>query len=170
MIRAKQISEVESAIRSHNNQHSDAFLHHHIVHHITYLEQVGVVVQIKVVKAQSHALVDSLEGRPSLCHDGDGHDVLGNGPALKAGNGSHVLLLGHAIVQHGLDDLEGLRGQCGRGMELIPQRPLEAVDLREAARRADGDGVGREGRREGHARTELDGKGPAAAAVGLVKD
>jgi hypothetical protein len=120
-----------------------------------YLEQRCVVIQIEIVKSQSHLLVDLLQRRPSFLHDGNSADWCRPSSAVKGLQGLVVLLLGHSVVQQGLDCGNGSLRQPSLALELVPARHLQPFDGH-PARLANADGIGREGRSEGQARSKLE--------------
>ena len=72
-------------------------------HARTHPKELRVIVQIMIIESQPHFLIDSLQSRSSFLHDGNGSHRLRRGSTVKGRDWSGVLLLRHAIVQHGLD-------------------------------------------------------------------
>ena len=119
-------------------------------------EEVGVVVEVGLVEAEPHLLAHPLERRAALAHHRHHRHRLGRRVRREVAQWLGVDALGHPVVEHGGVAAHGRRIEGGLRREQITPRRLDALDLAQAARRTDGDGVGRPGRRKGQARPHLE--------------
>mmetsp|Transcript_11546 Transcript_11546/g.24752 ORF Transcript_11546/g.24752 Transcript_11546/m.24752 type:complete len:466 (-) Transcript_11546:534-1931(-) len=130
-------------------------------------EQVGVVVQVPLIKGQTHLRIDLLQSPAPLLHHGDGEDRCGLGVAAEAGRRLVVNLLCHAVMHQAskcslLSVCEG-----AAGLEQVAAGALEAGHLAQPGGAADGDGIGGEGGGEVGAGPDLNDSGLGAAGLKL---
>ena len=114
---------------------------------------------IRLVEAEVHLNRRALQCGAALRADGNRADTGRRGRRRRVERRQRlgVHALGHRIVHRlGVVGRELRDRKLGRGVDEEAARALDAHDLREPARRADRDGVRREGRREAQPRADLE--------------
>jgi hypothetical protein len=120
----------------------------------SYLEQLGVVVQIKVVKSKSTFFIDSLQGGTTMFHNGHSNDRLRLSTVVKGSQSFGILLFCHAIMQHGLQGRDRTVTQSFRQDEAVSFRQFETCN-RDITCLANTACIRTKGRSKGHSRTKL---------------
>ena len=119
-------------------------------------KEIRVVVQVPVIKRQSHLPIHTLQRPPSLLYERYLERRLGHHAGLEAGERFRVRTLRHPVV-HLLQEslLLFLSERCRRFDQVTPGS-FDTPDLIETTRMTDGDGAGRPGGGEVHSRPDFE--------------
>mmetsp|Transcript_28228 Transcript_28228/g.46802 ORF Transcript_28228/g.46802 Transcript_28228/m.46802 type:complete len:281 (-) Transcript_28228:66-908(-) len=133
------------------------------------LEQLGIVVQIEVIKSKSSLLVDSFQGSSTVFHDGNCDDWFRLSTIVEGGQGFGIFFFRHSVVQHSLESLDAFLAEVLTEEETVASREFKTFH-RNITCLTDAAGVRREGRRERHARTEFDFPGSGSGRLFNVEE
>ena len=119
-------------------------------------KEIRVVIQVPVIKCESHLPIHTLQRSPSLLYERYLEGRLGHHAALEAGERFRVRALRHPVV-HLLQksSLLFLSERCRR-LDRVTPGSFDTPDLVETTRMTDGNGAGGPGGREVHSRPDLE--------------